>query len=735
MSGADAGFALGSVACVCMGAIMSGLQVGYFSLDPMKLQLLQLDSGANPVDQARAAGLIPMLSKHHWLLVTLLVVNAAAMETLPILLDNLVPSYIAIIMSVTLVLICGEIIPQALCTNRPLLIGSFFAPMIRVLMWVTCPVSWPMARLLDFILGDDGTHFLLKKTELNALVDLHSEGQGGHLKPDEVNIMKGALAFSERPVYEIMTPLAKCFMVDRSRTLDFTLLNEIFKSGYSRIPVYDVSLPSTDNIVGLLIVKDLILLDPEEETPVSTILEFYPHPLEKVFYDSGCKELLTVMKSGRAHMAVVHDINNQGSGDPFRVNMGLVTLEDVIESILQMEIEDESDMMTVPGAGGDKDDDGAGGLLTSTTSTGREMIADRYRRRNLPQSLTPNEEVAVLHFLTENVDVFMAGARRISEDGLRTLIRQAKVMDVKVKHSHSSTYILSSPPSPHPPSSPKGGAITGPSSTHPPSLASVDLAFGGYSLYRRGEASEYFTLVIDGSAKIRAGVDEFVVDVGNWAVLGAQALKGLHHSHVVKGMKHRKGAGSGGEVVLPPFVPDFSAVLTSPSRVLRVSRKAYLMMLRKEAGLEVEEVKEVTDVRRERMAGGVAHANLLASGGKRDGYLAPALAPLSPPASAASVPPAATAEAAASAAPDRAPEPATAATAQAEDEREEEPSSLLALLKRGSQARASVSPRSGGAKERDALHVDIYEPVPAEDVEYPRDDSEEKAKDERSRLT
>jgi metal transporter CNNM len=100
---------------------------------------------------------VPLLDKHHWLLVTLLVVNAAAMETLPILLDNLVPSYVAIIMSVTLVLIAGEIIPQAVCTNRPLLIGAFFAPFIRVLMWFTSPVSYPMARLLDWILGDDCT--------------------------------------------------------------------------------------------------------------------------------------------------------------------------------------------------------------------------------------------------------------------------------------------------------------------------------------------------------------------------------------------------------------------------------------------------------------------------------------------------------------------------------------------------------------------------------------------------
>ena len=601
--GADVGFALGAVACVLIGAIMSGLQVGYFSLDPMKLQLLQMDTSADEKDKQRAKQLVPLLDKHHWLLVTLLVANAAAMETLPILLDGLLPSYVAIILSVTLVLIAGEIIPQALCTNRPLLIGSFFAPFIRVLMYVTAPVSVPMAKLLDYILGDNGNHFLLKKTELHALVDLHAEGAGGHLEADEVNIMKGALAFSERPVYEIMTPIQKCFMIELHRNLDFTLMNEIFKSGYSRIPVYDDHLPATDNVVGLLIVKDLILLDPEEETPVATILQYYPHPLEKVFYDSHLRELLQIMKSGRAHMAVVHDINNQGSGDPFRVNMGIVTLEDVIESILNMEIEDESDITAT--AAGPTSPAGAEGSGLLITTTGREAIADRYRRRNLPQSLTPNEEGAVLNFLKENVDVFVGSTRKVSDEGMKRLIRQGKVMDIKVKQSvlHHSQAL---PPEP---SSPRAANSNNPpqqsAQHHSVDLSRVDVSQGGYSLYRRGQASEWFTLLIDGSAQIRAGADEFVVETGNWSVLGGQAIRGLHAQHVTGTRKKRTTAGAAGAAVgdmLPPFIPDFSASLTGTSRLLRISRKAYLMELRREAGLDTEEVKEVQDVKRDRFA-------------------------------------------------------------------------------------------------------------------------------------
>ena len=52
-----------------------------------------------------------IIEKHHMLLVTLLISNAFAMETLPIFLDSIVPSYLAIIISVTSVLFFGEIIP------------------------------------------------------------------------------------------------------------------------------------------------------------------------------------------------------------------------------------------------------------------------------------------------------------------------------------------------------------------------------------------------------------------------------------------------------------------------------------------------------------------------------------------------------------------------------------------------------------------------------------------------
>lgn len=76
-------------------------------------------------ERQRAARVHALISRHHLLLVTLLLWNAAAFESLPIFLDKLAPTYAAIIISVTFILIFGEVIPQALCTGpKRLAIGA-----------------------------------------------------------------------------------------------------------------------------------------------------------------------------------------------------------------------------------------------------------------------------------------------------------------------------------------------------------------------------------------------------------------------------------------------------------------------------------------------------------------------------------------------------------------------------------------------------------------------------------
>ena len=100
---------------VLFAGLMSGLTVGLMSIDPLDLEL-KLASGTE-LERQQSRRVLSIISGHHTLLVTLLVANAIAMETLPIFLDKMFGSVLAILISVTLVLIFGEILPQALCTG------------------------------------------------------------------------------------------------------------------------------------------------------------------------------------------------------------------------------------------------------------------------------------------------------------------------------------------------------------------------------------------------------------------------------------------------------------------------------------------------------------------------------------------------------------------------------------------------------------------------------------------
>ncbi|KAJ1620637.1 hypothetical protein T492DRAFT_888312 [Pavlovales sp. CCMP2436] len=77
---------LAVIACVVLGGLMSGLTVGLLSLDPINLKVMEQNGTAK--DKVNAARVRPLIEQHHLLLVTLLLCNATAMESLPLFLDR-----------------------------------------------------------------------------------------------------------------------------------------------------------------------------------------------------------------------------------------------------------------------------------------------------------------------------------------------------------------------------------------------------------------------------------------------------------------------------------------------------------------------------------------------------------------------------------------------------------------------------------------------------------------------
>lgn len=94
---------------------MSGLTLGLMSMDIVELEVLKRSGSVQ--EQRHAERIIPVIKDAHFLLVTLLLCNAAAMEALPIFLDKLFSEIVAVLISVTAVLLMGEVIPQAVCSK------------------------------------------------------------------------------------------------------------------------------------------------------------------------------------------------------------------------------------------------------------------------------------------------------------------------------------------------------------------------------------------------------------------------------------------------------------------------------------------------------------------------------------------------------------------------------------------------------------------------------------------
>ncbi len=96
-----------AILCVICAGLASGLTLGLLSFDRTKLEIKTMIG--TPEEIAQAKCILPLIKRHHLLLVSILLFNSVANESLPIFLGALVPNYVAVLISVTAVLICGEV--------------------------------------------------------------------------------------------------------------------------------------------------------------------------------------------------------------------------------------------------------------------------------------------------------------------------------------------------------------------------------------------------------------------------------------------------------------------------------------------------------------------------------------------------------------------------------------------------------------------------------------------------
>ena len=274
-----------------LSGMFSGLNLGLMALDPMELRIVQ--SCGTEKEKKYARKIEPIRSKGNYLLCSLLLGNVLVNTTLTILLDDLIGSGLgAVVASTVGIVIFGEIVPQALCSRHGLAVGANTITVTKFFMLLTFPVSFPVSKLLDVLLGQEiGTVYKRDKlVEMLKVTEPYND-----LVKEEMNMIQGALELRNKTVEDVMTPVSNCFMIQNDAVLDFNTMSEIMESGYTRIPVFD---DERSNIVDILYVKDLAFVDPDDCSTLKTITKFYNHPVHFVFHDTKLDAMLEEFKKG-----------------------------------------------------------------------------------------------------------------------------------------------------------------------------------------------------------------------------------------------------------------------------------------------------------------------------------------------------------------------------------------------------------------------------------------------------
>ena len=321
---------------IMLSGLFSGLNLGLMSIEPNDLKII-INSGT-PKEKRFAQSILPLRKHGNLLLCTLLLGNTLVNSSFTILLDGLTSGVIAVVGSTAAIVVFGEIVPQSICSRYGLAVGAYTIWLTKFFMLLTFLVSFPISKILDFILGKE-IGAVYNRQQLLEMLKLQDEYND--LEQDEVGIISGALQYKSKTVEEVMTPIKDVFLLDEDAVLDFKTIQGIIETGYSRIPVYS---GERSNIVAVLYVKDLAFVDPDECIPLLRLIKFHNHPVQKVFFDTKLDKMLEEFKKGITHLAVVVNVDNERDGDPVYVALGIVTLEDIIEEIIQCEIVDETDI-------------------------------------------------------------------------------------------------------------------------------------------------------------------------------------------------------------------------------------------------------------------------------------------------------------------------------------------------------------------------------------------------------
>mmetsp|Transcript_4414 Transcript_4414/g.4944 ORF Transcript_4414/g.4944 Transcript_4414/m.4944 type:complete len:594 (+) Transcript_4414:155-1936(+) len=402
---------------VSFSALFSGLTLGLMGLDTGHLQILMNQTAKSDEEYRQkkyAAKIYPIRRKGNLLLCTLLLGNVAVNAILSILLADMTGGLVGFLASTGLIVIFGEITPQSICNRWGLAVGAKVVYLMWLIIGLLFPIAYPISWVLDKVLGED-LGSVMSRNEMKSMFDMYASNK--YLTEDERNMLSSILDFKEKKVKEIMKPLDQIYMLEIDSILDSNLLKEIYEKGYSRIPVYE---GKREHIRGILYSKDLIALNPQQRLlKIRQLSHLFLRAATPVHEESTLNEIFATFKQGHSHLGVVHKVIENEYADNLLENVGLITMEDLIEILLHQDIEDEKDVEAR----------GHGSFV-------RKHMSLLFMNKTAEKNLSLHEIDAVCSFLSTRLKSFAGKTMRYTK--LEALVKNSEVIHLSPnmrKHS------------------------------------------------------------------------------------------------------------------------------------------------------------------------------------------------------------------------------------------------------------------------------------------------------------
>jgi len=291
-----------STVLVILSGLFSGLTLGILSLDAQSLRRRAKHGDKD------AAIIYPIRQKGNLVLATLLLGNVVVNTTLSIFLGTIASGVVAGFIATGLIVIFGEIVPQAVISRYALWFGARTIWFTRIAIIIASPVVYPIAKALDYFLGSEMPTIYSKK-ELMEIISEHEDSEHSTIDEDEERIVHGALQFSHMMVREVMTPAERVVSFDENQRLNEEFYTQVYEHGFSRLPIYSGD-PS--NIIGIMYVKDLIVED--ENITIKETEDAFDANCLAVRAGDKLDVVLGRMLKSKHHIAIVRNQNKRFVG-------------------------------------------------------------------------------------------------------------------------------------------------------------------------------------------------------------------------------------------------------------------------------------------------------------------------------------------------------------------------------------------------------------------------------------